>query len=711
MTMMDEADIERVVGAEISQAINFSDSNFQAKREKAISYYMGEDWGSNPKEGRSQVVMTEVADAIETATPSLMRVFSGADIVTIQARNPTSVAYAAQATDVCRYHFETNLPFASLTGMVKDALLYGMAACKVVYQATERVESELHEGLSELQLAALLDDDGVEILEQSVQVTAEVEGEGDEPQMDPATGMPAQPAMSFDVRINRRLIDSGISLLHIPPNEVIVADDAVDVKTARLIGHRSNRTLSELVALGYDLDELKEHASSEIIESQEERARYSDVRESHASDAVDDSMAEVEYCEVYTRFDSDDDGIAELHRVCTIGAGHHVLMDEIIDHCPIVIGTVIHMPHRLIGRGLAELLFDCQEIKSSIIRQHLDNLYAQNNSRTIAVEGQVNLDDLLTSTPGGVVRVRSPGAVQALQVAPLQRAAFDLLEYIDTVAENRTGLQNSAGLSLDKLQSVSAIGINGAMSQSQAKVEMMARTFAETLIKPIYQHIYRLLRTHQDRPQTMRLRGSTFVEVEPSRWDENVDTLVSVGLGTAGNHEQRLMFLRDVAEKQTAMLSQLGLENPIATLPQHAEVLRRMLRIAGIEDTENLVNSPERVAQIQQQQAQQKAQQAQQPTPPDPAMQQALQIEQMKAQSEVEIEKMKAQASMQLKAQAQAQEIQLKRERAQQDLAIRREEAVQSHALRQEEMQAEIQLESLKIQMALPGGDGNIPQQ
>jgi hypothetical protein len=694
---LDEADIQRIVAAEIEAAIGFTDDNFQSKREKAISYYHGEDFGSGAQEGRSQVVITEVADAVETATPSLMRVFSGADVVTIQARNPQSVAYAAQATDVCRYTFERELGFAGLTGLVKDALLYGMAAVKCVYQDEERVEEELHEGLSELQLTALLEDDMVEVLEQTVQVSAEVEiGEQDLP-VDPATGMPAEPPMSFDVRVNRRIIDSGVVLSHIPPNEILVADDAVTVKSSRLIGHRSNRTLSELVGLGYDLEELKEHSASEIQEGQEERDRYQDVRESSASNAADESMAEVEYCEVYVRLDADEDGIAELHRVCTLGSGHHVLMDEVITHCPIVIGTVIHMGHRLIGRGIAELLFDCQEIKSSIVRQHLDNLYAQNNSRTIAVEGQVQMDDLLSATPGGIVRVRQPGAVQPLQVAPLQASAFQLLEYVDTMAENRTGLQNSAGLSLDKLQSVSAIGINGAMSQAQSKTEMMARTFAETLIKPVYQAIYHLLRTHQDRPKIMRLRGSNFVEIEPSAWDENVDTMVSVGLGTAGNHEQRLMFLRDVAEKQTAMLTQLGLDNPIATLPQHAEVLRRMLQIAGIEDTELIVNSPEKVSQLQQQMAQKKAQE--QPKP-NPQMQQALQIEQAKAQAEIEIEKQKAQATMQLKAQAQAQELQLKREKAMADIEIRREE-----------MAAEAQMEALKIQYDLPGGDANIPRQ
>ena len=70
---------------------------------------------------------------------------------------------------------------------------------------------------------------------------------------------------------------------------------------------------------------------------------------------------------------------------------------------PFVSLTPIPMPHRFFGLSVADLVMDLQLIKSSILRQILDNLYLSNNGRHI-ISDQVNLDDMMTSRPGGIVR-------------------------------------------------------------------------------------------------------------------------------------------------------------------------------------------------------------------------------------------------------------------------------------------------------------------
>jgi hypothetical protein len=698
--MVDDDDLQRVLTEEMEAAIGWNADTFQAKREKALDYYHGSPLG-NEQAGRSQVVVTEVADSVDFALASLLRVYTGQDSVTFSPQSADAVQLAEQAGDYCKYVFEQQLGFQGLADLIKDGLLYGLSAAKVSWVEREKYEEETHEQLSELQLTSLLSDDTVEILEQTVK--AEVTNEVDEVEFD-EMGMPLPPPPPiFDVTISRRIKVAGIEIAHIPPEDVLINDDATSTDDARLVAHRSNVTKSELVQLGYDIDAIEEASASARAETSEQKARLQDLKGSINHDNADDAQELLEYVEAYLLYDSDEDGIAELHKVCALGGSYEILHHEVVDHCPIVMGTVMTMPHRAIGRGMAELLFDVQEIKSTILRQHLDNLYSQNNARTIAVEGQVNLDDLLTATPGGVVRVRSAGAVQPLAVAPLQASAFQLLEYVDGIKEQRTGLSKaSQGMALDKLQSTAAIGINATLSMAQSKMELMARIFAETTIKPIYKLMFRLLRQHQDKPRMARLRGSQFVEVDPSRWPENFTLAVNVGMGGATNTQERLQFLTQVASRQEAVLQQMGLDNPLINLGQYAETLRRILLLAGIEDTTSLVSGPGEVMQAQ---AQMKAQQAQAGPQPNPEMQLAqqkaqaeMQVAQMKAEASIELEQMKALAAHERAAQAQAQTLELKRQEMEATLAMK-----------QQELQMEAQLEAIRVQNALPGANAQLP--
>ena len=125
--------------------------------------------------------------------------------------------------------------------------------------------------------------------------------------------------------------------------------------------------------------------------------------------SLDPSMREIEVYEAYMKVDYDGDGIAELRRI--VYAGHEILENEETDYVPFCSLCPIPMPHKFYGHSLADRTTDLQLIKTTITRQILDNLYLSNNARMMVVDGQANLDDLLTVTPGGVVRVKNPAAV------------------------------------------------------------------------------------------------------------------------------------------------------------------------------------------------------------------------------------------------------------------------------------------------------------
>ena len=318
------------------------------------------------------------------------------------------------------------------------------------------------------------------------------------------------------------------------------------------------------------------------------------------------------------------------------------------------------MPHRLIGRSIYDLTEDLQVIKTTLMRQYLDSVYSSTLPRMIAVEGQVNLDDLLDGSAGGIIRARQPGMVQQITGASVGGEIRPLMDYLDSVKENRTGMSKaSMGLSPDALQSSTASAVAATVRGAQVKLESYARTMAETGVKDLFKGILHLVLKHDNKPKVFRLRNS-FVPINPAEWKSQFDIIVQVGLGTTDD-ETKIAFLTQVAAKQEQILTQLGPQNPIVSIEQYVNTLRSIAEIGGFKDVDQFFNSPQMIRQ------QMMMQQAQQQVPqPDPKL--------------VELE----------------QEMALKRQRMEMEIQLEREKMVMEMELRRQELQAEAELRVAK---------------
>lgn len=399
-------------------------------------------------------------------------------------------------------------------------------------------------------------------------------------------------------------------------------------------------------------------------------------------------MQEIETFECYIRVDYDGDGIAELRRV--VYAGMEILEDDEIDYVPFCSICPIPMPHKFFGTSLADRTMDLQLIKSTITRQILDNLYLTNNARVMAVDGQVNLDDLLTVTPGGVVRVKNPNALQQLSVAPVAGQSFPMLQYLDGIQEKRTGIsQASQGLDPNILQNTTATAIAAMQNAAGSKMELIARLFAEGGIRDLFKNVLHLLCKYQDKPRVIRLRGK-YVSIDPREWDSSYDVTVNVGLGT-GNRQEQMAMLAMVLQKQEQLLG-TGIGQTLVGLTQYRSTLGRFIESAGFRDSNEFFRevTPE-VEQALAAQAQQ-----QQPDPNMQAMmaqlQAQIQADQARAQNEIQISQAKAQADIQLQREKAAAAIQLEREKAQASLQ-----------LKAAEFQTEAQLKAAKVGAEITG--------
>lgn len=70
-----EAELKGLIGQHISNAQGTDGGNLSKQREKSLEYYLSEKMG-NEVEGRSQVVSSDVQDAVEPLMANLLRIFT-----------------------------------------------------------------------------------------------------------------------------------------------------------------------------------------------------------------------------------------------------------------------------------------------------------------------------------------------------------------------------------------------------------------------------------------------------------------------------------------------------------------------------------------------------------------------------------------------------------------------------------------------------------
>ena len=619
MPKVTEEELVGRIQSEITDSLGYGDE-LSKQRETAMEYYYGLPFG-NEVDGRSQFVDSTVQDTIEWIKPSLMRVFaSGDDMVKFNPVGPEDVEMAKQATDYVNYVFtKLNNGWEILYNWFTDALLSKNGIVKVWWNEEEVWNREEYKGLTEIELDALINEEDVEVLAHSPYISAEESGDGD-----------YTSTTYHDVVIKRLNSKGSIKIENVPPSEFLINREAKTIQDARFVCHRVRKTLSELREMGYDPDPDELGGGEDVVYNSERQARYAFDLSSNSDvgnwgvGGTEESLREYWLHENYVKTDYDGDGIAELRKVCTIGST--VLANEPIDSIPFVSICPIRIPHKFFGLSVADQVESLQLIKSTLMRNLMDNMYNQNFGRYAVLEGQANLDDLLTQRPGGVVRVKSPNAVTPLATPSLEPYSFQMLEYLDGVRESRSGVsKNTQGLNDNALTShTTATAVAQVMTAAQARVELIARNFAETGVKELMSTIYELLQKNQDTDTVIGIRG-TWIPINPSAWRDKYDCTVAVGLGH-GNRDQQLMHLSQLIQFATQALSGgLGIVNEQNLYNIGAQVIKNM----GFVNVQDFLTDP--------------SQQQQEPN----AGEQAMALESQIKQKEVEIKM----GELQIKAQ------------------------------------------------------------
>lgn len=602
-----ESQILGIVANELSNA-NITTSSPTMLRQP-LSYYLGLPNGTEV-EGRSQLTSTDVADAIEWIMPQIMKSFTqNNEVVTFDPLNKEDELQAEIESEyVYDVIMKQNDGFVLIHQMVKDALIQRNGLLKVYYEGAKDTKIYSYTGIDHDGLQAVVQSKNAELLSYTV---------------DELTGL-------FNIEV---AVVNPIGFVRIdsvsPENfRVNSQHDSICLDSARFTAHIVNKSLSDLRKEGYKQADIDNLASSDLIRSSYRFNFQNEPTLIPSTTGDDESQKLVEICECYLELDMKGKGMSELYKVTVAGAQPpvKVLRQEPLDNSPWVSTTPILMSHKFQGLSIYDRLKQIQDNKTALLRNIMDNMYLQNNQRNVVLEGQVNLEDLMVSRPGGLIRVKRIDAIQPLQTPQIGDTGFVMMKYLDEVKAGRVGVSADGGASPQNIgDRVGSQGVDRLMNAKEELVGLIIRVICETGIKPLCMKVRDLVTMHTDTIQDFQFKGQ-WVKVDPSQWPTRSKCTVRVGTGSG-----------DVAARTAAITKVMEIQSMIQQVPGQALVnpikayaaLDEFCKLSGLHSANRYFldpNSPEG-----QQAAQQAGQQQQQSQQKD----EQIQIAQYKLQAEL----------------------------------------------------------------------------
>lgn len=635
-----------------TEATRARNTSLEMERAVAIEYYNGEPFGDEV-EGRSQLRTRDVAEVVDQQTISVLRTMvSGDNVVEFDGEGDDGTDYGQEATEAVRYQFmRKQNGYRVLHDSLKAGLLEKTGVAKS--WAAREYKIEVQEVPAEA--LAMIQEQGAEILA-------------------------AEPADEMEMvwRVRTRMPKPiQFKDMAVPNEEFLISPDARDLDSAPYLAHVTEKALCELLEMGFDA------ADVDGLYGDDPTARtLSDARDASQASVGRDvarpgNQRKVWLYEEYTRFDMNGDGYGELIQVFRVGIS--ILSVEEVDEQPFSGWTPFPMQHRFIGQSSADKCMDIQYTRSHMLRQAMDNLYLSNAPRMSVDQAACTddtIDDLLTVRSGGLVRFKGGVAPQPIQVPFVAGPAFEAMEVMTGEREARTGVtRHNQGLNPDTLNKT-ASGMAMLQQAGDQVEEYIARNYAEGLVAPMFAKRYRLMRKF-GQPFSMKIDGKRVV-VDPTKWPEDIDMLINVGLGT-GRKDQRLAYrvqLLDIQKEAYAAGS------PLIDDEKIYNNVRGLVRDAALGNPSDYFNDPQAIRE---------ANGGEMPEKPDPAMAEA-QAKAMLEAEKLQGEQAKSAAQIQMQQQEAAAKIELMREEAAAKLELEREKAAAEAELASRQQAFEMQM-------------------
>jgi len=597
MANMKDADLLQIIETAVQDTTAF-DATFMRENEELLDRYLGNPYGDEERE-KSKVISNDVMDVVEADMPALVRIFLGSgEILKFKPnkkRDPQDVKEAEDKTKYVNWQIrDQDWSFPVISGWLKDSSIQKMGVVKYFSEETTEIEEHRKTGLDTLEMT---------LFEQSLQ------GE-DVETIDVTERTEEAEDGTFDITLRVKKTRKAVKIINIPTERFMMTRNAKNKNDAAVVGDLELTTRGELLSRGFPrklisrIPEAGNRAETEggtSGNSTSATSRLDDIRDAdeggtdNALTFSDWALEEVELEDLYLMVDFDQDGIAERRHI--LRSGDIILENEVFNHVPYAIQSTVLMPHKAIGRSRAEITVPTARVKTSVLRGIQDNIYAVNNPRLAANE-KVHMDDLLVMRPNGVIRTEGEGNpgqhLFPVEIPYIGDKALQVLQYWDQARAQSTGtLLASQGLDADSLGKETATRFEGVQDASEAKIELVARTLAETGFRDLFQGIAWLDANFQDSETEIEVLGEE-LSVNPSDWRFKHSLVSNVGLGI-GDNEKLLQtmtgFLQIHQQLQAA-------GSPLTDQQKQYNILNRIVKGAGLADTAEFYNNPERPEEL-----------------------------------------------------------------------------------------------------------------
>ena len=562
-------------------------------REKALKAYRREAYDEDaniPEGSRSKFVMSDVADTIEWIMPSLMRIFySGPKVVKLEGHGPEDEPGALLLDEKVNWDFtRQNNGFMILYDAFKAAMLDKFSVVKYWWDAHDEYEPLEFKDVSDQEWQTLEMDPDFIVEKHDEQVVQEEQA----PVIDQLSGMvmmEGQPRVAIHQvkgkRIKERVRRPVAEVL--PGEEFIGSITARDYKKEEFVAHRKRMHKFDVMEK-YDLTEedLTDEGQQFTSNDTEFQQRFKDL----GGIGFFQDQENRDFIYLYECYLKDEK--RQPVKITILGNRTIDKQANSYGHFPGCLGSPIRMPHRAIGLSLAELVMDLQKLRSSLARFILNNIYYQTDGMLIVNPDKINVSDFITNRrPGGIVRTKNGAdptdGVFPVPVLPLAGHAYTLLDSIEGWKENRTGVTRyNQGADADSLNKT-AQGISQIMAASQQRIELIARIFAETLVKDLLTAFAKMNVDYLDLPTNIRL-NEQWVAVDPKAIDVKFDVTVDVALGT-GSRDQRVQQLMAMQDRS---LNPILLESGIIQPPNAYELMKAIWVELGYKNPEKFLTDP-----------------------------------------------------------------------------------------------------------------------
>ena len=585
MPKMTDNELLSLVSEAERQAAIFS-GDLMADNTKFLEAYLGDKKGDFAAvENQSSVVSTDIADVVEADMPSLARIFLGSGNIITFEPNTENEAEVLEAEEKTKYvnWVVRNQPesFKIIHDWLKDAEIQKNGVVKYFVDEPKSVEVHEYEGVDVAELSAIRDSlVGSTVDRVKIEVAEQTENENE----------------TFDIKFRVTTEKKKICIINIPPESFLITKNAASIEDAEMVGDRVRKTRSELMADGFSkelISRLPTVSDKAVQESNINAIRNQDQGGAITESTISEWASEfVEISDLYIKIDFDGDGIAERRHIMI--SGNEILVNEYFNHTPYASLSAILMPHKAIGRSRAEITYQTQLQKTALVRGMNDNIYMVNNPRNV-VHGDVDLDDMLTVRTNGIIRMDDdsevlPGnAVFPLVIPYIGDKTLQVIQYVDQARAQSTGaLLPSQGLDADAIAKETATRFTGVKDASTAKIELIARNYAETGFRKLYEGIAWLASRFQDTDTEFRVLGKAMT-VNPKGWKYNHHVQSNVGLG-AGDNEQLVEALQGIYGIQSQLKAQ---GSPLTDDAGLYSTLSRITDGLGLPRTNEFFNNPE----------------------------------------------------------------------------------------------------------------------